>query len=96
MPHTGSTPVVLLSNADDFREWLKVVADVLGVQAGTISTGAKVGTNTVKKFLKHETRELHLTTAARIKDHVLARAAGLGVDIPPCPLPSANGSEVRK
>lgn len=74
-----------LPDSDEFRAWLKVARQKLSIKPSTLSVAAGAAPNTLGKFEDERTksREIHLSTAAKIYRTALRLARDQGVQLPP-------------
>ncbi|MFV1564466.1 MULTISPECIES: hypothetical protein [unclassified Phaeobacter] len=72
-------------DSDEFRAWLKVVKSRLGIKPAALSVASGVATNTLGKFEdeRHNGREIHLSTAAKVHRTALKLAREKGILLPP-------------
>ena len=72
-------------DSDEFRAWLKVAKQELGIKPAALSVAAGVAPNTLGKFEdeRQKGREIHLSTAAKIYRTALKLAREKSVSLPP-------------
>lgn len=73
-----------LPDSDEFRAWLRVARRKLGIKPSTLCVAAGVAPNTLGKFEDErvKSREIHLSTAAKIYRAALTSAHEQGVQLP--------------
>ncbi len=73
---------LIVPDADQFREWLIKVSEILQVRPARLATDSGSPVNSVGKFIKGNQRELHLTTAHNLHSHVMKLSRARGVAVP--------------
>lgn len=73
-----------LPDSDEFRAWLTVARQKLGIKPSSLCVAAGVAPNTLGKFedVRAKSREIHLSTAAKIYRAALTAARQRGVELP--------------
>ncbi|SMX27269.1 hypothetical protein TRP8649_01372 [Pelagimonas phthalicica] len=84
MSAAPTVPFEFQPDADQFRVWLDSALAKLNLKPGTAARLAKLPTNSIKKFLSGDNREIHVGTAAKIHAFLLVKAKEEGVTLPEC------------
>lgn len=69
-------------DAEKFREFVVGSLEILKLSAASVSERAGVTKNTLGKFIKRESREIHLTTASKVASILSYEARVQGRELP--------------